>query len=525
MERTPLNIVWFKRDLRTTDHAALSAAAEHGPVLPLFIVEPELWKQPDMSGRHWAFVRESLAQLQDELGALGQSLVIRVGDCVGVLDVLRRHKGIAALWSHQETGNDWTYKRDLRVKAYCKDHSIIWNEPRQSGVIRRIDTRNGWARRWDRFMAQPVVPAPALQPLGDISPGRLPVASDLDLAPDPCPGRQPGGRAAGLETLSSFLHQRGEDYRAGMSSPLSGFEVCSRLSPHLAWGTLSLRETAQATWARQRGLKAHPKQARGQWSGALSSFSGRLHWRDHFTQKLEDEPSMEWRNLHRAYDGLRPQQPDGDLFQAWQAGETGLPFVDACMRALHATGWMNFRMRAMLVAVSSYHLWLHWRLPGEHLARLFTDYEPGIHWPQMQMQSGTTGINTVRVYNPVKQGFDQDASGDFVRKWVPELAQIPGPLVHEPWRWEGASSLLGKVYPYPVVDHLAAAKAARLKVWSLRGGASYRQAADAIQDKHGSRKSGLPRQGQKAKRTDMDGPEQLSLPLTFDQTEAGSSGT
>ena len=100
---------------------------------------------------------------------------------------------------------------------------------------------------------------------------------------------------------------------------------------------------------------------------------------------------------------------------AWEAGETGLPFVDACMRYLRATGWLNFRMRSMLVAVASYHLWLDWRATGPHLARQFTDYEPGIHWPQVQMQSGTTGMNTVRIYNPVKQGRDQDPAGVFTR--------------------------------------------------------------------------------------------------------------
>ena len=139
-------------------------------------------------------------------------------------------------------------------------------------------------------------------------------------------------------------------------------------------------------------------------------------------------------------------------------GETGLPFVDACMRSLNATGWINFRMRAMLMAVASYHLWLDWRAPGEHLARQFTDYEPGIHWPQVQMQSGTTGINTVRIYNPVKQGHDQDPDGAFVRRWVPELRDVPDAFIHEPWRWEQAGSVLDRVYPAPIVDHLAAAE-------------------------------------------------------------------
>ena len=384
---------------------------------------------------------------------------------------------------------------------------LPWQEERQSGVIRRIGTRDGWARRWDAFMGEAeTLPPRALPPL-DIESGPIPTAADLGLAPDPCAERQRGGRTTGLDLLDSFLHQRGAPYRKAMSSPVTGFEHCSRLSPHLAWGTLAMRGTAQATWGRQRDLKQHG--IKGGWRGSMSSFSGRLHWRDHFTQKLEDEPRLEFENLHRAYDGLRATLPDATRLHAWAMGETGLPFVDACMRALNATGWMNFRMRAMLMAVASHHLWLDWRKPGEHLARQFTDYEPGIHWPQVQMQSGTTGINTVRIYNPVKQGQDQDPNGTFTRQWLPELANVPDTFLQTPWKWEGAAGILGRTYPDPIVDHLLAAREAREKVWSRRRGPAYRKDANAIQSKHGSRKSGIPNRGQRTSKDSM----QLALDL------------
>ncbi len=514
MTGSAVQILWFKRDLRIHDHRALIQAARHGPVLPLYVAEPELWQQPDMSARQWAFVAESLSELRAELAALGQPLIIRTGDIVDVLDRARRKFGATALWSHEETGNGWTYARDLRVAAWAKQSGVQWTEVRQSGVIRRPKTRNGWAKRWDAFMAEPEADAPrALSPLPDVQPGELPMAQDLGLKPDPCPGRQRGGRAAGLETLQSFLFVRGAPYRRAMSSPAAGAEHCSRLSPHLAWGTLSMRETAQAGWARQRQLKADG--VKGGWRGAMSSFQGRLHWRDHFTQKLEDQPDLEVRNLHRACDRLRPTEPDATRLAAWMAGETGLPFVDACMRALNQTGWMNFRMRAMLMAVASYHLWLDWRKPGEHLARMFTDYEPGIHWPQVQMQSGTTGINTIRIYNPVKQGRDQDPDGAFIRRWLPELAAVPDEHIHEPWRWDGATGLLDQRYPMPIIDHLQAAREARQKVWAIRKDAGFRQTASAIQDKHGSRKSGIPMRGQARKSRTSE--SQLSLPLVSDE--------
>lgn len=508
--KPPLQIVWFKRDLRVEDHRPLARAVMHGTVLPLFIVEPDLWQQPDMSARQWAFVRESLTSLRADLAKLGQPLIVRMGDAVSILENARRKFRAVTLWSHEETGNGWTYARDKRVAAWARANGVEWREEPQAGVIRRLKSRNGWAKRWDAFMAEPVTLSPrALAPVEGIDNGDIPTALDLGLAVDPCSTPQNGARAAGIEALETFLYVRGAPYRKAMSSPVAGAEHCSRISPYLAWGTLSMREAAQATWARQVQLKA--ENIKGGWRGAMSSFQGRLHWRDHFTQKLEDEPKLEFQNMHRAYDGLRPAEPDAVRLEAWCKGETGLPFVDACMRALNATGWMNFRMRAMLMAVASYHLWLDWRKPGEHLARLFTDYEPGIHWPQVQMQSGTTGINTARIYNPVKQGYDQDPDGVFIRRWVPELADVPDAFIQEPWTWEPCGSVLGSAYPLPIIDHLAAAKEARQKIWAVRKGDDFRVSAGRIQNKHGSRKSGVALRGRKrASKADTD---QLSLPL------------
>lgn len=498
--KQPLNIVWFKRDLRVADHRPLAQAAQAalagtGPVLPLYIVEPHLWAQPDMSARQWAFAAESLGALQAALAELGQPLCVMVGEVVAILSRLQTSHGIAALWSHEETGNAWTYARDLAVKAWARAAGVPWHEARQFGVIRRIKSRNGWAQAWARDMAEHITPAPPLLPsLAGDWPTHIPTSAELGLAPDPCPYRQRGGRASALATLNSFLHQRGRDYRYRMSSPVTAFDASSRLSPYLAWGTISMREVAQASWARMRELKAANTPHAQSWRASLISFAGRQHWHCHFMQKLEDEPRIEFENLHRAYDGLRPDVADAQRLAAWSAGNTGFPFVDACMRALNQHGWMNFRMRAMLMSFASYHLWLPWRESGLHLARKFVDYEPGIHWPQVQMQSGTTGINSIRIYNPIKQGYDQDATGQFVRAYVPELASVPDAFIHEPWRWEGAARLS---YPAPIVDNIAAAKAAREALYAVRKRADHKRAAHHIVEKHGSRKTGLPTSGAK----------------------------
>ena len=343
--------MWFKRDLRSVDHRPLIEACAHGPVLPLYIVEPEFWRQADASARQWDFCRESLEALRLELAALGQPLVVRCGDVVSVLERARRQFGIDGLWSHEETGNGWTYARDQRVRAWCREQGIAWHEVAQHGVKRRLPSRDGWARAWDQKMAERLCKPPALTPLTALDLGAIPTEKDLSLSPDPCPERQSGGRSQGWNALQSFLTERGENYRSDMSNPLKGATSCSRISPYLAWGCLSMREVSQAAEHRRKTLRKEG--SKGRWNGALSSFTGRLHWHCHFIQKLEDDPSLEFENLHRAYDGLRPKTPDQTRLTAWATGQTGLPFVDACMRSLIATGWLNFRMRAMLMAVAS----------------------------------------------------------------------------------------------------------------------------------------------------------------------------
>lgn len=492
MTRSPVTLVWFKRDLRAEDHAPLTAATARGLVVPVYVAEPALWAQPTMSGRQWAFIAESLAELRVELAALGAPLIVRAGDAVDVLAQLAAATGADALHTHQETGDAWTFARDRRVGAWARQAGIAFREFPAGGVTRRMRGRDGWAARWDREMARDALPAPALSPAAPApEPGPIPTARDLGLPHDPCPGRQPGGRGAALATLGGFLTERGRDYRRAMSSPVTGFDACSRLSPHLAWGTLSMREAAQAARARRAGLRdGDPR-----WRGAVDSFLARLHWRCHFMQKLEDEPAIEFRCMHRAYEGLREADHDPVRLAAWEAGQTGFPFVDACLRALAATGWMNFRMRSMLTAFAAYHLWLDWRRIAPPMARWFTDYEPGIHYSQLQMQSGVTGINTTRVYNPVKQSHDQDPDGRFIRRWLPELAGAPLAHLHEPWRMDRAAQaaagcVLERDYPLPIVDHEAAAREARARVHAVRRGDDFHAEKHAVIKRHASRKPG-----------------------------------
>jgi len=489
-------LFWFKRDLRLHDNPALALAAEQGPVLPVYIIEPGYWALPDTSGRQYLHIAETLEGLRAELGALSVPLILRRGDAVAVLRDLTKTQGITHMLSSEETGNQWTFDRDLAVGAWARDTGVRGEEVPQCGVVRRLTSRDGWAARRERFVqTKPLLP-PRFAPIATAPEvGAIPDPAELGMAPDPCPQRQIGGRADGLAALESFLDHRGQHYRREMSNPLAGATACSRLSPYLATGALSVREVALA--GRLRAATGVPKG----WSGSLRSFQSRLAWRDHFIQKLEDEPRIERACLHRAYEHLRPAAPDAARLHAWSQGETGLPFVDACMRYLKTTGWLNFRMRSMVMAVASYHLWLDWRATGPVLARLFTDYEPGIHWSQVQMQSGTTGMNTIRIYNPVKQGRDQDPTGVFTRTWVPELADVPDRHLQAPWEWPGSVHLLDHSYPAPIIDVAQAARTAREAVWAVRKGTEFRAEAKVIITKHASRKAGGDRAPRRSKQT------------------------
>lgn len=511
MTSSPLHIVWFKRDLRVADHAPLAAAVQAGnPVLPLYVVEPGLWARHDASARQWAFVHAALEELRRSLGELGQPLVVRQGDTVAVLrDWLAAYR-VQAVHSHQETGNAWTYERDQAVAALLREAGVPWHQYRQHGVVRPLQRRDGWARQWEALMGAERASVPvAVPPVAGVEPGAIPTtpATPEPLPADPGERCQPGGRRAGEAVLNGFLGRRGQAYSGGISAPGSAWLASSRLSPHLAQGTLSLREVVQASRARRDSLREGPRsRERGQWLRSLQRFEQRLHWHCHFMQKLESEPRFEFENMQSHCDGLREGEFDTSLFTAWCRGETGFPLIDACMRQLRARGWLNFRMRALLVSFASYHLWLDWKGTGPFLARCFTDYEPGIHFCQLQMQSGTTGINTLRIYNPVKQSQEHDPDGVFIRQWLPELAAVPTTWLHQPWLMSAglqdqAGCRIGCDYPEPVVDHQQAARVARERFRRIRRNPDARAEADQIQQRHGSRR-GRPQKTAAARRGD-----------------------
>lgn len=486
MKKEKVQLVWFKRDLRVEDHAPLTEACKRSKVLCCYIYEPSLIHSPEWDASHGAFLNESLQELESALKRLNIRLYRFHGEVIEILNRLREVVEIETLWSHEETGNGLTYERDKRVKKWCLEQGVPWKEFPQFGVVRRLSSREGWARQWNTFMAQPLVTLP--QRVESLS-----TALGFEISPyffpqDLKAHRKKGGIRNASATLESFLQERGRFYSKEMSSPNTAWESCSRLSPYLSFGNISIRHVWQAVeLQRVEGF------TESGWRGSLAAFSSRLRWHCHFIQKLEDEPAIEFENMNRKMDGLRENEFNESFFESWKRGETGYPLVDACMRALQQSGWINFRMRAMLVSFSSYHLWLHWRRPAVFLAKHFLDFEPGIHFSQFQMQSGTTGINSIRIYSPLKQVMDQDPNGSFIKQWIPELEAVPSEYIGEPQKMpvtlqRKTGCLIGKHYPAPIVEHASAYAEAKKRVYAWKAKKEVREASKEVFKKHGSRK-------------------------------------
>ena len=479
MGKQEINIVWFKRDFRLSDHAPLAAAIEEGkPLLLVAFLEPSLMNVAQSDIRHWRFVRQSISDMNNSLLAVEGKVELVQTEVIPFFQYLADSYHINKVFSYQETGIQITYDRDLKTTQLFHELGIEWVEFPYAGVIRGIKRRSNWPKHWYTTMAakQDAVDLSRLKSvslnISDFPQEWFDLPKEIEERPE---GYQIGGESLAKQYLSSFLKDRVSNYNQHISKPALSRKSCSRLSPYLAWGNLSMRQVYQAA------VEAK-KSSDQKWN--INSFMSRLRWHCHFIQKFEMMERYERENINPGYNELRTDW-DENKYLAWERGQTGYPLIDACMRCLKSTGYINFRMRSMLVSFLTHHLWLHWKRGADYLASLFLDFEPGIHYAQFQMQAGTTGYNTVRIYNPVKQSKDSDAEGVFIKQWVPEISQLPLNFLLEPWKMSEMEQqmnecVLGKDYPMPVVDIKATYKSASKALWGMKKNPTVRKEARKI---------------------------------------------
>ena len=481
-EKEEINVVWFKRDLRLQDNEAIFNALNSGKkTLFLYVLENSLVDDPHYDERHWNFIKQSITDLNEDLAKYNTKILFVQTEVITAFNQLQNYFKIDNVFSHQETGLLITYKRDKDFLRYCRNNNINWIENNNNAVLRGLLNREDWFEKWDKYMASPQINID--YSLADFI--NLDIIKDLEkgfvipeLQTKPSKRFQIGGTKMAWKYAISFFEKRHKQYMFHISKPALARESSSRLSPYISWGNVSIRQIFQKTLEyKNNGNKRH-----------LGAFISRLRWQAHFIQKFEMEHTMENASVNKGYQKLK-KNISLKYQKAWKEGNTGFPLVDANMRCLVETGYLNFRMRSLLVSFFTHILWQPWQASSQHLSKQFLDFEPGIHFPQLQMQAGETGINNLRIYNPIKNSLEHDADATFIKKWVPELAKLPTPFIHEPYLMTPLDQQfnnfkLGDDYPYPIVELKSARKKASDILWNLKKNPKVREENIRILKKH-----------------------------------------
>lgn len=439
MNRT---VVWFRRDLRITDHEPLYRAARRGAVVPVFVFDRALLKHPETGSARVAFMLECLARLDADLKTLGGRLILRSGDPAAVLPQLVADAQAEGIYAYVDYERIYGRVRDARLNRTLEQRQmkIRWFEP--PGGVEELVSYPQYRQRWFQAMAQPMVPMPQRivvpeQLYGDSLPQLLELEHYHDGKPIPA-----GGTSAARQLLDNFLSEKTKRYYWQLSYPSA--EATSGLSPHIKFGAISIRECVQTVWkASDQGDKRIRR--------SNQQLISRLRWGSGFAQRFRYLPQLELRSLYSIFDE-DGWEFDETLYQAWQKGQTGFPIVDAAARCLQATGGylsLNFRTRAIYASFLSNLLGMDWRLGALHFMRHLIDGDCPIDHYQWAMQSGVTHCidkSWTRIYNPGQAAIDRcDPQGHFIKHWLPELSDLPPNQLGAPPKVKG--------YPSPILDY------------------------------------------------------------------------
>ena len=441
-----MKIVWHRRDLRTQDNKALQIAGEKA--LPIYIFDPGVWGHELSSDARLEFILESLKDLNRQYIKLGTNLTFYRGNPVNILSDLE-NQGHEVFFNLDANYFQQEKERTLREKFRPVNGNAVMNE--KDG---RPEKWANYAKHWfesEQFKRLERINENDLE--GNTSIEEIREKYGIDSKKEKF-GK--GGTFEAEKRLDEFI-EKIDDYSGCISSPSKAEASTSHLSPYIRYGCISPREVYQK-------VESQTDSRNNQRS--VKMFKDRVFWQQHFNQKIEDNPELFREAINPVYRDLYREKRDEKRIQTWKNGKTGYPLVDASMRALVQTGWLNFRMRAMCASFYSYILKQWWKIGADFYFKHLIDADVAINYYQWQMQSGLIGVHANRIYNPIKQVKDNDPDGEFIRKYVPELRDIPDEYRAKPWTMpdevqERTGIAIGEDYPEPIVDYEREARKAR----------------------------------------------------------------
>ncbi len=453
-------LMWFRRDLRVTDNAALYAALKSARrVYCVFVYDTEILDVlPSRSDRRVEFIVQSVEELGRELAALGGGLTVLHGAARTEIPRLAAALGVEAVYANHDyepaaLARDTAVAQALQPRGFFtrKDQVVFEKDEilTQGGTPFSVFTpyKNAWLNKLDAFFlkaypveryAEKLAPAPGSR--------KTPTLADIGFEPTNLRALGISGGSREAKKLFADFTPRMKKYRDTRDFPAK--KGPSYLSVHLRFGTISIRELARVAW---QSLHA------GGGEGAATWLS-ELVWRDFYFMILHHHPRVVSSAFKPAYDAIRWPN-DANLFAAWREGRTGYPIVDAAMRQLNQTGYMHNRLRMIAASFLVKDLLVDWRLGEKYFADRLNDYDLAANnggW-QWAASTGCDAQPYFRIFNPVTQSERFDPEGAFIRRYVPELAECEARTIHAPWTRPGAAGIaIGTDYPAPVVDHAAA---------------------------------------------------------------------